>query len=190
MNGASTEWPRQFVISYGEDELVVFCKSIAARIARGQNKIITFGVPLAVLFAFGLLVLGFVQLGVIDASTLAPALYVTCLAFVIGIASYYLAVLHDIHAFLRTYLLAGTWHYRFADDAIFYRSENKETRLAWHAINAVEDFGSLVMFRLNWRHVLVIPARIFADDADRANFVAIAAARIKAASQNARGLDE
>jgi hypothetical protein len=57
-------------------------------------------------------------------------------------------------------------------------------RLAWKALDAVDDLGWMVLFRYCRGHV-AIPSRVFSDDAARAAFVATTPERIKAAAAHA-----
>jgi hypothetical protein len=57
-----------------------------------------------------------------------------------------------------------------------------EVRFSWRAVQSVDDLGAIVLFRCG-NHAVFVPARTFADDAARKDFVAAAAARIKAAAE-------
>jgi hypothetical protein len=58
-----------------------------------------------------------------------------------------------------------------------------QVRLAWRAINAVEDCGRMVLFVFGAQGI-GIPSRVFNDNAARLAFVAAAAVRIKAATES------
>jgi hypothetical protein len=57
-----------------------------------------------------------------------------------------------------------------------------EVRLSWRAVSAVEDLGRLVIFRFGAQGV-IIPSRVFRDNAARRAFVAATAAHIKTAAE-------
>jgi hypothetical protein len=83
--------------------------------------------------------------------------------------------------FIRTDQRGGTWNYSFSRTGILYHSETIEVRLAWRAVNAIEDLGKMVVFRFGAQGI-AIPSRVFADSAARTAFVTAASARIKAAA--------
>jgi len=59
-----------------------------------------------------------------------------------------------------------------------------EVRLAWRAVNAVEDLGKMVTLRFGPQGITV-PTRVFADIAERVAFVAATRAwTLEAASKN------
>ena len=67
---------------------------------------------------------------------------------------------------------------------IRYCGDKFEVRLQWRAIDAVENLNAWVLFR--FEHTgLYIPSRVFADDAERFAFLAVAAAHVKAAAKGA-----
>jgi hypothetical protein len=111
-------------------------------------------------------------------------LFTAYFAFMAGVKGYYLVMRAYFRKFVRTYQRGGMWNYSFTPAGIFYNNELIEARMAWRAVNAVEDLGKMIILRFGAQGI-AIPPRVFSDDAARAAFVAAAAAHIKAASEKA-----
>jgi hypothetical protein len=178
MNDGPDRWPFQFVFVYSDNELRTLNKIVAARYARGWGWI--FAIP-----PLGLVVLGAFKLDLVTPVTLVPVLISTYAAFIVGAASYYLYIRQYFRRIARNERWQGkTWNWSFDETGIHYRCEITDTWLALGALDAVEDLGRLVLFRMG-RRALCIPARVFADDATRVSFVAAASARVETASAGA-----
>ena len=186
MNNASDQSEFQFVATYGEKELRAYQKLMAGRYARAQSEGAGVGILLAAILILGLAVFGAFKLGFVEPSAVRPVLYTAYFAFLTGVVGYYFVMRAYFRKFLRTDLRGGTWNYTFASYGILYSSSNLiEVRLSWRAVSAVEDLGRLVVFRFGAQG-LIIPSRVFANDAARLAFVASTAARIKAAAESTR----
>jgi hypothetical protein len=156
---------------------------MAGRYARAQNEGTGFGILLAAILFLGLAVFGAFQLGFVEPSAVRPVLYTAYFAFLTGVVGYYFVMRAYFRKFLRTDLRGGTWNYTFASYGILYSSSNLiEVRLSWRAVSAVEDLGRLVIFRFGAQGV-IIPSRVFRDNAARRAFVAATAAHIKTAAE-------
>ncbi len=183
MSDASDQLPIHFDITYTDDDVRAYRKSMAARSAHGQNQGTAFGMSLAAILALGLAMLGTFKLGLIAPSIVQPVLLTAYVAFLAGMASYYFAVRWHFRKFYGADARRGAWKFSFDEAGIFYKNQNTEVRLAWRAINAVEDRGRMVLFHFGAQRI-GIPARVFNDNAARLAFVAAASARIKAAAES------
>ena len=183
MDEPSHAWPR-FSVTYSNDELRTYNKLMAGPYARVQNRGTAFGLSLAAILAIGLAVLAVFKLRLIAASAVTPVLYAAYIAFIAGMLGYYFVMRAYFRRYLRTDRRGGTWNYSFDDAAMTYSSETMEIRMAWRALDAVEDLGKMVLLRFGVQGI-AIPARVFGDDAARVAFVTAAAARIKAAAETA-----
>lgn len=181
MNDASDQLPIHFDITYTDDDGRAYRKSMLARSAHGQNQGTAFGMSLTAILALGLAVFGAFKLGLIGPSIVQPLL-IAYVAFLAGMVSYYFAVRWHFRKFYRADARRGSWKFYFDEDGILYKSQTTEVRLAWRAINAVEDCGEMVLFLFSAQGI-GIPSRLFNDNAARLAFVAAAAARIKAAAE-------
>ena len=180
MNDISKRWPFRFNITFSEDELRTYRKVMAARHARGKNQGTVFGIILAGIPVFGLVVFGAFKLEWIESAAIRPVLFTAYFAFVAGAGSYYFAVRHYFRQFYRGDASTGPWDFLFDDAGITYKSETTEVRLVWHALDSVDDLGPLVLFLFRGQGI-GIPSRLFADDIARAGFVTATRARINAA---------
>jgi hypothetical protein len=177
MNDGPDRWPFQFEFVYSDNELRTFGKIVATRYARGDDWAWIFVIPL-----LGLVVFGAFELDLVTPVTLGPVLFTTYAAFIVGAASYYLYIRQYFRRIARNESWRGeTWHWSFDETGIHYRCKKTDAWLAWSALDAVEDLGRLISFRMG-RRALCIPARVFADNSARVDFVAAASARVKAAS--------
>jgi hypothetical protein len=115
-------------------------------------------------------VFGAFKLGFVEPSAVRPVLYTAYFAFLTGIVRYYFVMRAYFRKFLRTDLRGGTWNCTFASYGISCSSSNLiEVRLSWRAVSAIEDLGRLVIFRFGAQGV-IIPSRVFANDAARLAF--------------------
>jgi YcxB-like protein len=182
---ASSQWPAEFTITYTDDELRSYRKIVATRYARGDGRGWIFVIPF-----LGLVVLGAFELGFVAPTTVRSVLVTTYAAFTLGAASYYILMRRHFHKFARNEGWRGRpWHWCFDETGIRYWCETTDVRLAWSALDRVEDLGSMIFLRIGWR-AFCIPSRVFPDDAARASFVAATAIWIKAAAEKARGLPD
>src|SRR5207248_2609784 len=111
-------------------------------------------------------------------------LYTAYFAFLTGVVGYYFVMRAYFRKFLRTDLRGGTWNYTFTPYGILYSSSNLiDVRLSWRAVSAVEDLSRLLIFRFGAQG-LVIPSRVFENDATRFGFLSAVSAWIKAAAQS------
>jgi hypothetical protein len=184
LDDASNQSEFHFTVKYSDRELRSFSKMMAGRYARLQTEGTGFGLLLAAILILGLAVLGAFNLGLVAPSALRPVLFTAYFAFMTGVAGYYFVMRAYFRKFIRTYQRGGTWNYSFTPAGIFYNSELMEVRLAWRAVNAVEDLGKMITLRFGAQGI-AIPPRVFSDSAARADFVAAAAACIKAAAEKA-----
>jgi len=92
VSDASDQLPIHFDITYTDDDVRAYRKSMAARSAHGQNQGTAFGMSLAAILALGLAMLGTFKLGLIAPSIVQPVLLTAYVAFLAGMASYYFAV--------------------------------------------------------------------------------------------------
>jgi hypothetical protein len=136
-----------FVVTYKDEELRAFQKVMAKTYARAQSEGTGFGILLGVIFVLGLAAFGAFRLGVIDPSAVQSIVFTAYFAFLTGVAGYYFVMRTYFRKFLRTDQRGGTWHYFFTPAGICYRSETIEVRLAWRAVNAVEDLGKAIVLR-------------------------------------------
>jgi hypothetical protein len=167
-----------FVVTYKDEELRAFQKVMAKTYARAQSEGTGFGILLGVIFVLGLAAFGAFRLGVIDPSAVQSIVFTAYFAFLTGVAGYYFVM----RTYFRKYQRGGTWHYFFTPAGICYRSETIEVRLAWRAVNAVEDLGKAIVLRFGTQR-LTVPSQVFGDDTARAAFIASARAWIKAAAK-------
>jgi hypothetical protein len=184
LDDASNQSEFHFAVSYSDHELRTCSRMMAGRYARLQTEGTAFGLLFAAILVVGLAVLGAIKLGLVAPSAVLPVLLTAYFAFLTGVAGYYFVMRAYFRKFIRTYQRGGPWNYSFTPAGIFYNSETVEVRLAWRAVNAVEDLGKMIILRFGAQGI-AIPPRVFADNATRASFVAAAAARIKAAAQDA-----
>jgi hypothetical protein len=140
---------------------------------------------LAAILALGLAVLGTFKLGLIAPSIVQPVLLTAYVAFLAGMASYYFAVRWHFRKFYRADARRGSWSFCFDEYGILDKSQTTDVRLAWRAISAVEDCGRMVLFLFGAQGI-GIPSRVFNNNAARVAFVAVVAARIKAAAEMIR----
>jgi hypothetical protein len=178
LNDVSNQWPFHCTVTYSDDELRAYRKIVAARYARGDDWGWIFAIPF-----IGLVVLGAFKLGLVTPTTMRPVLFTTYAAFILGGASYYLFIRQHFRKLTRADRWRGKpWNWSFDKTGVRYSCVTTDVRLAWSALDAVEDLGTAVFFRMGW-HALCIPSRVFGDNAARASFVAAASARIKAAAE-------
>lgn len=181
MDDLSDQAEFQFVVTYSAQELRTYRKVMAGRYARAQSEGTAFGILLAAILVLGLAVFAAFRFGLVDLSAVRPVLFTANFAFLTGVTGYYLVMRAYFRKFIRTDQRGGTWNYSFSRTGILYHSETIEVRLAWRAVNAIEDLGKMVVFRFGAQGI-AIPSRVFADSAARTAFVTAASARIKAAA--------
>ena len=184
MNDAPNQSEFQFVVTYDEKELRAYHKLMAGRYARLQSEGTGYGILLAAVLVLGLAVFGAFKLGFIEPSAVRPVLYTAYFAFFTGVVGYYFVMRAYVRKFLRTDRRGGTWNYVFTPYGILYSSSNLiDVRLSWRAVRAVEDLGRLLFFRFGAQG-LVIPSRVFANDAARLASRSAVSAWIKTAAQS------
>jgi hypothetical protein len=145
-------------------------------------RVATIGAGFSRFLSLGLLCLAHLSL-VWSRTTMRPVLFTTYAAFILGGASYYLFIRQHFRKLTRADRWRGKpWNWSFDKTGVRYSCVTTDVRLAWSALDAVEDLGTAVFFRMGW-HALCIPSRVFGDNAARASFVAAASARIKAAAE-------
>lgn len=171
MDDASNQSEFHFPVIYTEEELRTYRKVMSGRYARVQNEGTGFGILLIAILILGFAVFGAFKLGLIESSAVRPVLFTAYFAFMTGVIGYYFVMRAYFRKFMRTDQRGGAWNYSFTPAGISYRSETIEVQLTWRAVNAVEDLGKMVVFRLGPQGI-AIPSRVFADDAARATFVA------------------
>jgi hypothetical protein len=123
----------------------------------------------------------------IPPAAVRTALFTAFVTFTAGVAVHYFLVkrhLRKLDAGAEQ-LWRGTWNYSFDDRGIRYKNEVLDVRVAWRAIDTVQDLCSFLSVRFG-RAVLVIPSRVFTDDAARFAFLSAASTRIKAAAETAQ----
>ncbi len=170
-----------FTVTYSHDELRAYGKLIAKRRVREQNDHTSFGLQLAAILGIGLAALAAFRLGWIEAAAVPPILFAAYSAFAAGWLSHRWLLRRLYRKFPRRTARLGPWDYSFGEHGILYKSETVEVRFAWRAVGSVEDLGPIVLFLCD-DHAIFVPARMFADQAARAAFVAASAARIKTAA--------
>jgi len=175
----------QFTITYSPEELRAYQRIMAGRYARVQSEGTAFGLLLGAILVLGLAVFGTFRLGLFDLAAVRPVLFTAYFAFLTGVTGYYFVMRAYFRKFMRTDQRGGTWDFSFTPSGIFYRNKMGEVRLAWRAVNAVEDLGKVVVLRFGPQGI-TIPTRVFANNAERAAFVAAASAwRLQAAAEKA-----
>jgi hypothetical protein len=184
LDDASNQSKFHFTVSYTDQELRSFSKMMAGRYARLQTEGTALGILLTAILILGLAVLGAIEFGLVAPLAVRPVLLTANFAFMTGVAGYYFVMRAYFRKLIRTDQRGGTWNYSFTPAGIFYNSALIEVRMAWRAVNAVEDLGTMIILRLGAQGI-AIPPRVFSDDAARAAFVAAAAAHIKAAAEKA-----
>jgi hypothetical protein len=161
------QWPAEFTVTYTDDELRSYRKMIAAQYARGDDWGWIFAIPLVSLFVFGAF-----ELDLVTPTSVRSVLFTAYAAFILGAASYYVSIRRYFHKLTHNDgWRVRPWNWRFDEIGIRYWSKMTDVRLAWGALDRVEDLGSMVFLRMG-RHGLCIPSRLFPDDAARAGFVA------------------
>jgi hypothetical protein len=174
----------RFSVTYDDDELRSYSKLMAGRYARGRNDYTFFGLMILAIFVVGLAVLGAVDLGLVEAAAVRSVLVTAYVAFAAGWLSYWFLVQRYFGKQLGGQALRGPWDYWFDAAGLGYKGATIEVRFTWRAVENVDDLGAIVLFRCG-NHAVFVPARMFADDAARKDFVAAAAAR-KAAAKGAQ----
>jgi len=174
----------RFSVAYGADELRSYSRLMARRYARGGSDHTFFGLMILAIFAVGLVVLGAVDFGMIEATAVRSVLATAYVAFAAGWLSYWFLVQRYFSRQLGRQALRGPWDYWFDAAGLGYRGATTEARFTWHAVEGVDDLGAIVLFRCG-NHAVFVPARMFANDDARKEFVAASAARIKAAAGSA-----
>jgi hypothetical protein len=184
LNDAPNQTEFQFVVTYGKKELRAYQKLMAGRYARAQSEGTGFGILLAAILVLGLAVSGAFKLGFVEPSAVRPVLYAAYFAFLTGVVGYYFVMRAYFRKFLRTDLRGGTWNCIFTPYEILYSSTNLiEVRLSWRAVSVVENLRGLVIFRFGAQG-LIIPSRVFANDAARLAFRSAVSAWIESAAQS------
>jgi hypothetical protein len=172
----------RFSVTYSDDELRSYSRLMARRYARGHNDYTFFGLMILAIFVVGLAVLGAVDLGLVEAAAVRSVLVTAYVAFVAGWLGYWYLVQRYFSKHLGRQSLRGPWDYWFGAAGLGYKGATIEVRFSWRAVQSVDDLGAIVLFRCS-NHAVFVPARMFADDAARKDFVAVSAARIKAAAE-------
>jgi hypothetical protein len=183
LNDASALSQYRFAITYSEDEILAIRKLMAARYARGHDHFTFWGLLLASPMVIGLVVFGAFKLGLIAPSALQAVLFTAYVAFFAGAMGYYLMMRRAYRKFSRDEGRRRLWNYSLDDTDVRYDCETVGVRVAWRAIDAVEDLGKMVLFRFG-PQVICIPSRVFPDSTVRAAFVAAAREHVKAAAQS------
>jgi hypothetical protein len=175
----------RFSVTYGNDELRSYRKLMARRYARGDNDYTFFGLMMLAIFGVGLAVLGAFEIGLVKAAAVRSVMVTAYVAFAAGWLGYWYLVQRYFSKHLGRQSLRGPWDYWFDAAGLGYKGATIEVRLAWRAVESVDDLGAIILLRCG-SHAVFVPARAFADDAARKDFVAVAAARMKAAAEGAQ----
>ena len=184
MDDASNQSEFHFTVTYNDKELRTYREVAAGRYARAQSEGTGFGVLLTAILVLGFVVFGAFKFRLFAPSAVRPVLITAYFAFLTGVTGYYFVMRAYFRKFIRTDQRGGTWNFSFTPTEISYRSEMIEVRLAWRAVNTVEDLGKMVVLRFGAQGI-AIPSRVFSGDAARDAFVVAARTRIKAAAEKA-----
>jgi hypothetical protein len=145
----------------------------------------------AMVFVIGLAVLAVQQSGIISVAEIKPVLFTAYVAFGAGarLVIWLWARRNREIARASTDVFEGRaliWEVEFSESGIACKTELFDTRIPWRAVKSVESWRDCVMIWLVYFNSIAIPARIFADDAAPAAFVAAVRARIELAHSSER----
>jgi hypothetical protein len=178
--------PPPLAFTYLKGEAAGFRKLTGLRIARVLPWNSFWIVIVATIFVIGLAVLAAQKTGLIDAFDVPAVLFTAYLAFGCGAWLFMTLFRRRQHQLYRaTEAAAGdlTWEATFDDAGMTWKSELRETRVAWRVVTSIESWRGCVMIWLGPTENFCLPARIFPDNAALHAFMTAVQARIKSAAQ-------
>lgn len=191
MNDGSTPSPDQapyrFAFSLSEEEIWTFRRYAGARVNRSLGGLGFYGALFLLIFVIALIVYAAYRLDYFDIDSLQPVLTATYLAFAAGSVAYSFAMHWQNRRLAKALYRLGAidkeqWQYSFDDIGMLCRSQTVETRVIWRAMRAIDHNDTLLLL---WADTVAgayyVPARVFADAAERTVFVQWATERIAAA---------
>jgi hypothetical protein len=178
--------PPPLAFTYLKGEPARFRKLTGLRIARVLPWNSFWIVVVATIFVIGLAVLAARKIGLIDEFDVPAVLFTAYLAFGCGAWLFMMLFRRRQHQLYRaTEAAAGdlTWEATFDDAGMTWKSELRETRVAWCVVTSIESWRGCVMIWLGPTQNFCLPARIFPDSAALHAFMTAVQARIKSAAQ-------
>jgi hypothetical protein len=181
-----SSFPDKLVFTYRDDELSSYDRAVAARRHIGVDYSDFLAARIVVTLGVGLIVVLANRVGLIPLSVVPPVLVTAYAAFVAGAFAYRLLMKLTYRRMARALRKARaavdeTSEMIFAPDGVVYRTPTLETRLPWRAIVAIGETDVLVLIWIDLARGFPIPARMFADRAEREAFVAALRTRALAA---------
>lgn len=178
------------VFSYRDDELAMLRAKIGQRINRVVSPAPFYVALIAIMLSAGLPVLAANWAGLLTRTQVPAVLFTAYAAFVAGMLVFTILLSGQRRRIARrtnqTRSQAGeTWELTCTDAGIACKGASYETRVAWPAVNSVEQLpGVVAIWFVNIQN-FCIPARIFPDDEACVAFVAAVQGRIDATRKNA-----
>lgn len=173
MSDPAPTFPPPLVFAYRQGELTR-CSRLAARSLSRAVPWYSFWIVLgAMVFVIGFAVLGVQKTGRISAAEVPDVLLAAYVAFAFGAGLATLLVYRRLWRIARAAEeLAGVqWEVMLADAGIVWKSDIIETCVSWRAVKSIEAWREGVLIRVVQGRALIIPSRIFADNAARQAFV-------------------
>jgi YcxB-like protein len=180
--------PPPLAFTYHKGEPARFRELTGLRIARVLPWNSFWIVLFAMIFIIGFAVLAAQKTELIDEFDVPPVLFTAYLAFGCG-AWLFMMLFRRRQRQLSSAAEAAaapsdlTWEATFDDAGMTWRSELRETRVAWRAVTSIESWRGCVMIWLGPTQSFYIPSRIFPDDTALQAFIAAVRARIENAAK-------
>jgi hypothetical protein len=178
--------PDPLAFTYTEAELWASQRIAAARQERGASEGSFWGWLAVLEFGVGFVVLAAYYAGLVQPPEMRAVLFTAYVAFTAGVVAYGCVIyLHYRQLARDSYRQTGQegkrWELSFDAAGLAMRSETTDTRVAWRAVNAIEQRDGLVLIWFDQLQPVPIPAWTFRDDGERARFITMIAGRIGAA---------
>ena len=175
MSGSAVALPDKLVFSYHEEECRAFDRLVWARRDPGPHYLNFKAAMTAITFAVGFVVLAGNHLGFVRSDEMPEVLFAAYAAFIAGAVAHRAAMQLRYRATERAMfrdIAAETFEVTFDGSAIAYGNARYQLRAPWASVADVLEASLVVVLMFDYSQGVSIPARLFADQAARTNFVA------------------